>query len=463
MKTEILMPSLSPTMEEGSLAKWYVSPGDKVKPGDIIADIETDKALMEYESIEEGTIVELIVKEGTENIKVNSLIAVIETEGAEEMNTKEVDEIKKIEPVSIDNNEKVLSEEGKADSVDTTFEDSKSLNNEKTENQVVNELTVREAINSAIAEEMRLDENVFLMGEEVGEYQGAYKVSQGLLEEFGSERVIDTPITEHGFTGLAVGAAFTGIRPIVEFMTFNFAMQALDQIINSAAKTNYMSGGQINCPIVFRGPNGAAARVAAQHSQDFASLYASIPGLKVIQPFSAEDAKGLLKSAIRENNPVIFLENEILYGKSFPVNINSEQVIPIGEAKTISTGQDVTIISYGIGMMHTLEADKKLKELGISAEIVDLRTIRPIDFDTIIESVKKTNRCVTVEESFPVCSVGSYIGSQIMIRAFDYLDAPVLNCTGKDVPMPYAENLEKAALITPDEIVLSVKQVLYKD
>ena len=463
MKTEILMPSLSPTMEEGSLAKWYVNPGDKVKPGDIIADIETDKALMEYESIEEGTIIELIVKEGTENIKVNSLIAIIETEGIEEINIRKVDDIKKIEPASIDNSQEVLNKEDKVDSADTTVEETKRLNKETTENQVVNELTVREAINNAIAEEMRLDEDVFLMGEEVGEYQGAYKVSQGLLEEFGSERVIDTPITEHGFTGLAVGAAFTGIRPIVEFMTFNFAMQALDQIINSAAKTNYMSGGQINCPIVFRGPNGAAARVAAQHSQDFASLYASIPGLKVIQPFSAEDAKGLLKSAIRENNPVIFLENEILYGKSFPVNIDSEQVIPIGKARTISSGQDVTIISYGIGMMHTLEADKKLKELGISAEIVDLRTIRPIDFDTIIESVKKTNRCVTVEESFPVCSVGSYIGSQIMIRAFDYLDAPVLNCTGKDVPMPYAENLEKAALITPDEIVFSVKQVLYKD
>ena len=463
MKTEILMPSLSPTMEEGSLAKWYVSPGDKVKPGDIIADIETDKALMEYESIEEGTIVELIVKEGTENIKVNSLIAIIETEGIEEINIRKVDDIKKIEPVSIDNSQEVLGEDDKLDSADTTVEETKRLNKETTENQVVNELTVREAINSAIAEEMRLDEDVFLMGEEVGEYQGAYKVSQGLLEEFGSERVIDTPITEHGFTGLAVGAAFTGIRPIVEFMTFNFAMQALDQIINSAAKTNYMSGGQINCPIVFRGPNGAAARVAAQHSQDFASLYASIPGLKVIQPFSAEDAKGLLKSAIRENNPVIFLENEILYGKSFPVNISSEILVPIGKAKTVSTGNDVTIVSYGIGMMHTLEADKKLKELGIDAEIIDLRTIRPIDFDTIIESVKKTNRCVTVEESFPVCSIGSYIGSQIMIKAFDYLDAPVLNCTGKDVPMPYAENLEKAALVTSDEIVFSVKQVLYKD
>jgi len=463
MKTEILMPSLSPTMEEGSLAKWYVSPGDIVKPGDILADIETDKALMEYESIEEGTILELVVKEGTENIKVNSLIAIIETEGTEENQNENNVAIKKNELLDVKKNEKVLnlSEEGSSTTVNINKE--KSIEQEATENESISELTVREAINRAIAEEMRRDEDVFLMGEEVGEYQGAYKISQGLLEEFGSDRVIDTPITEHGFTGLAIGAAFTGIRPIVEFMTFNFAMQALDQIINSAAKTNYMSGGQINCPIVFRGPNGAAARVAAQHSQDFASLYASIPGLKVVQPFSAEDAKGLLKAAIRENNPVIFLENEILYGKSFKANISSDLVIPIGKAKTVSTGDDVTIISYGIGMMHTLEADKKLKEMGINAEIIDLRTIRPIDFDTIVESVKKTNRCITVEESFPVCSIGSYIGSQIMIKAFDYLDAPVLNCTGKDVPMPYAENLEKAALITPDEIVFSVKKVLYRD
>ena len=463
MKTEILMPSLSPTMEEGSLAKWYVSPGDIVKPGDILADIETDKALMEYESIEEGTILELVVKEGTENIKVNSLIAIIETEGTEENRNENNVAIKKNELLDVKKNEIVLniSEEGSSTTVNINKE--KSIEQEATENESISELTVREAINRAIAEEMRRDEDVFLMGEEVGEYQGAYKISQGLLEEFGSDRVIDTPITEHGFTGLAIGAAFTGIRPIVEFMTFNFAMQALDQIINSAAKTNYMSGGQINCPIVFRGPNGAAARVAAQHSQDFASLYASIPGLKVVQPFSAEDAKGLLKAAIRENNPVIFLENEILYGKSFKANISSDLVIPIGKAKTVSTGDDVTIISYGIGMMHTLEADKKLKEMGINAEIIDLRTIRPIDFDTIVESVKKTNRCITVEESFPVCSIGSYIGSQIMIKAFDYLDAPVLNCTGKDVPMPYAENLEKAALITPDEIVFSVKKVLYRD
>ena len=463
MKTEILMPSLSPTMEEGSLAKWYVSPGDIVKPGDILADIETDKALMEYESIEEGTILELVVKEGTENIKVNSLIAIIETEGTEENRNENNVAIKKNELLDVKKNEKVLNLPEEGSSTTININEEKSIDQEANENKSISELTVREAINRAIAEEMRRDEDVFLMGEEVGEYQGAYKISQGLLEEFGSDRVIDTPITEHGFTGLAIGAAFTGIRPIVEFMTFNFAMQALDQIINSAAKTNYMSGGQINCPIVFRGPNGAAARVAAQHSQDFASLYASIPGLKVVQPFSAEDAKGLLKAAIRENNPVIFLENEILYGKSFKANISSDLVIPIGKAKTVSTGDDVTIISYGIGMMHTLEADKKLKEMGINAEIIDLRTIRPIDFDTIVESVKKTNRCITVEESFPVCSIGSYIGSQIMIKAFDYLDAPVLNCTGKDVPMPYAENLEKAALITPDEIVFSVKKVLYRD
>ena len=463
MKTEILMPSLSPTMEEGNLAKWYVSPGDNVKPGDIIADIETDKALMEYESIEEGTIIELVVKEGTENIKVNSLIAIIETDEIEETKSKNNDTTHKKELLDVYKSDKVLSVKEEASSIIGTVNEEKNIDQKVNKNELISELTVREAINSAIKEEMRRDEDVFLMGEEVGEYQGAYKVSQGLLEEFGSDRVIDTPITEHGFTGLAVGAAFAGIRPIVEFMTFNFAMQALDQIVNSAAKTNYMSGGQINCPIVFRGPNGAAARVAAQHSQDFASLYASIPGLKVIQPFSAEDSKGLLKAAIRENNPVIFLENEILYGKSFQANTSSDLVIPIGKAKTVSNGDDVTIISYGIGMMHTLEADKKLKELGINAEIIDLRTIRPIDFDTIIESVKKTNRCITVEESFPVCSIGSYIGSQIMIKAFDYLDAPVLNCTGKDVPMPYAENLEKAALITPDEIVFSVKQVLYKD
>ena len=390
------------------------------------------------------------------------MIAIIETEGSEEIEQKKDIDLTQNEPAIFDKNNQTSQVKTEANVI-SIIDDKEKNDQELNENSSIKQLTVREAINSAIAEEMKLDENVFLMGEEVGEYQGAYKVSQGLLEEFGANRVIDTPITEHGFTGLAVGAAFSGIRPIVEFMTFNFAMQALDQIVNSAAKTNYMSGGQINCPIVFRGPNGAAARVAAQHSQDFASLYASIPGLKVIQPFSAEDAKGLLKAAIRENNPVVFLENEILYGKSFPVNISDEQVIPIGKAKTVSTGKDVTVISYGIGMLHTLEANIKLKELGISAEVIDLRTIRPIDFETIIESVKKTNRCVTVEESFPVCSIGSYVGSQIMIKAFDYLDAPVLNCTGKDVPMPYAENLEKAALTSPDEIISAVKKVLYKN
>ncbi len=458
MKVEILMPSLSPTMEEGTLAKWYVKPGDNVHPGDILADIETDKALMEYESVEEGVVTELLVTEGSENIKINTAIAVMEVENIIKNNIE----------VSADHlPEKPQENNLKADKDPEVKEISKKevvssnttpsdLNNTNTYN-----ITVREALNEAMAEEMRHDENVFVMGEEVGEYQGAYKVSQGLLDEFGPNRVIDTPITEHGFTGLAVGAAFTGLRPIVEFMTFNFALQAIDQIVNSAAKTHYMSGGQITCPIVFRGPNGAAARVAAQHSQDFASLYASIPGLKVIQPFNAVDAKGLLKSAIRDNNPVIFLENEILYGKSFNIETKDETLVPIGKAKIIKTGTDVTIVSYGIGVMHSLEAELKLADIGIKAEVIDLRTIRPIDFDLIIESVKKTNRCITVEESFPVCSLGSYIASQIMVNAFDHLDAPVLSCTGKDVPMPYAENLEKAALISTDEIISAVRKVTY--
>ncbi len=458
MKVNILMPSLSPTMEEGSLAKWYVKPGDRVQPGDILADIETDKALMEYESVEEGVVLELSIAEGSENVKINTPIAVIEVESISQNDSE------------IPPNDLIKDTQ---DDTKTAYEDQDINNNEKKQlisNEIThseltevntNNITVREALNHAMAEEMRRDENVFIMGEEVGEYQGAYKVSQGLLEEFGPSRVIDTPITEHGFTGLGVGAAFTGLRPIVEFMTFNFALQAIDQIINSAAKTHYMSGGQITCPIVFRGPNGAAARVAAQHSQDFSSLYASIPGLKVIQPFSAADAKGLLKSAIRDNNPVIFLENEILYGKSFSAEENEEDLEPIGKAKILKTGSDVTIVSYGIGVMHALEAELKLNDMGIKAEVIDLRTIRPIDFDMIIGSVKKTNRCITVEESFPVCSVGSYIASQIMVKAFDHLDAPVISCTGKDVPMPYAENLEKAALITTDEIISSVKEVIY--
>ena len=458
MKIEILMPSLSPTMEEGSLAKWYVKPGDSIQPGDILADIETDKALMEYESVEEGKVLELLFAEGSENIKVNTAIAVIEVENIDHNDLE-------VPPNDLNNENQGNNTKTREDQEIANNTKKQEISDESTKSNPVdvsvNNITVRDALNHAMGEEMRRDENVFIMGEEVGEYQGAYKVSQGLLEEFGPSRVIDTPITEHGFTGLGVGAAFTGLRPIVEFMTFNFALQAIDQIVNSAAKTHYMSGGQITCPIVFRGPNGAAARVAAQHSQDFSSLYASIPGLKVIQPFSAADAKGLLKSAIRDNNPVIFLENEILYGKSFSVEQNEDILEPIGKGKVLKTGSDVTIVSYGIGAMHALDAELKLADMGIKAEVIDLRTLRPIDFDLIIESVKKTNRCVTVEESFPVCSVGSYIASQIMVKAFDHLDAPVMSCTGKDVPMPYAENLEKAALITTDEIISAVREVIY--
>jgi len=465
MRVEIFMPSLSPTMEEGSLAKWYVKPGDTVQPGDILADIETDKALMEYESADEGVIAELLVEEGSENIKINTAIATIEIENVGE-NTKEIVSDKNLHAKPETNNLKTANHPKIETKPIKKILEHQELTQDSEETAAGlenNTITVREALNQAMAEEMRNDPNVFLMGEEVGEYQGAYKVSEGLLDEFGPSRVIDTPITEHGFTGLAVGAAFSGLKPIVEFMTFNFAMQALDQIVNSAAKTHYMSGGQISCPIVFRGANGAAARVAAQHSQDFASLYASIPGLKVIQPFTSKDAKGLLKSAIRDNNPVIFLENEILYGKSFQSENNDATLEIIGKAKIVKMGTDVTIISYGIGMMHSLEAELKLKDMGVSVEIIDLRTIRPIDFKTIVESVEKTNRCVTVEECFPVCSVGSYIASQIMVRAFDFLDAPVLSCTGKDVPMPYAENLEKAALVSVEEIVSSVQQVLYRE
>ncbi len=324
------------------------------------------------------------------------------------------------------------------------------------------EKTVREALRDAMAEEMRRDENVFLMGEEVAEYQGAYKVSQGLLEEFGPRRVVDTPITEHGFAGLGVGAAFGGLRPIVEFMTFNFAMQAIDQIVNSAAKTLYMSGGQMGCPIVFRGPNGAAARVAAQHSQDYASWYAHCPGLKVVQPYTSSDAKGLLKAAIRDPNPVIFLENEILYGRSFELTDADEHIVPIGKASVARKGSDATIVSFGIGMSHVLAAAEELSEMGIRAEVVDLRTLRPMDTETVVDSVKKTNRCVTVEEGWPVCSIGSEISAVLMREAFDWLDAPVVNCTGADVPMPYAENLEKLALVTPAQVVDAVKSVAYR-
>jgi len=458
MATEILMPALSPTMEEGTLAKWLVKEGDTVKSGDILAEIETDKATMEFEAVDEGVIGKILVEEGTEGVKVNSPIAVMLEDG-EDADTAPA---KASAPMPAD----LKGAEGKPPATAATPAPApavvKSVAPDYPEGTAMKPTTVREALRDAMAEEMRRDPKVFLMGEEVGEYQGAYKISQGLLDEFGDKRVIDTPITEHGFTGIAVGAAFGGLRPIVEFMTFNFALQAIDQIINSAAKTLYMSGGQMGAPMVFRGPNGAAARVGAQHSHDFAALYSQIPGLKVVMPYAADDAKGLLKSAIRDPNPVIFLENEILYGRSFDVPVLDDYTVPFGKARIWREGTDVTIVSFGIGMTYALEAADKLAEDGISAEVIDLRTLRPLDYDTVIASVKKTNRCITVEEGFPVCSIGNHLSAYIMTHAFDYLDAPVLNCTGKDVPMPYAANLEKHALLTTAEVIAAVKSVTYR-
>ena len=457
MAIEILMPALSPTMEEGTLAKWMVKEGDVVAAGDIIAEIETDKATMEFEAVDEGVIGQIIVAEGSENVKVNSPIATILAEGepAEAQPSTAPPAPSQAEAPASAAPAAVPAKAATAALAPNTAPD-------WPEGTTLKQQTVREALRDAMAEEMRQDENVFLMGEEVGEYQGAYKISQGLLDEFGEKRVIDTPITEHGFAGIAVGAAFGGLRPIVEFMTFNFAMQAMDQIINSAAKTLYMSGGQMGAPMVFRGPNGAAARVGAQHSQDYAAWYAHIPGLKVAMPYSASDAKGLLKSAIRDNNPVIFLENEILYGRSFDVPDVEDFTVPFGKARVWREGTDVTIVSFGIGMQYALEAADKLAEQGISAEVVDLRSLRPIDYDTVLASVQKTNRCVTVEEGFPVGSIGNHLSAVIMQRAFDYLDAPVINCTGKDVPMPYAANLERHALITTDEVIAAVHSVTYR-
>ena len=453
MTSEILMPALSPTMEEGTLAKWLVKEGDSVSAGDILAEIETDKATMEFEAVDEGTIGKILVSEGSEGIKVNSPIAVLIEDG-EKISEKEILEASHQDVVSADTN----TVEPKSRPATTEL----VMETEWTDATKVKEQTVREALRDAMAEELRRDENVFLMGEEVAEYQGAYKVSQGLLEEFGSKRIIDTPITEHGFAGIATGASFAGLRPIVEFMTFNFAMQAIDQIINSAAKTLYMSGGQMGAPMVFRGPNGAAARVGAQHSQDYTSWYAHIPGLKVAAPYSASDAKGLLKSAIRDNNPVIFLENEILYGRSFDVPDVEDYVVPFGKARIWRKGEDITIVSFGIGMQYALKAAEKLAADGIEAEVIDLRTIRPIDYETLIQSVSKTNRCITVEEGFPIASIGNHLSAYIMEHAFDYLDAPVINCSGKDVPMPYAANLEKLALVTTDEVVNAAKKVCYR-
>ena len=454
MAIEILMPALSPTMEEGTLAKWMVKEGDVVAAGDIIAEIETDKATMEFEAVDEGIIGQIIVAEGSENVKVNRPIATILAEGEPAAAQPSA------APPAPSQAEAPAPAAAPAKAATAALAPNTAP--DWPEGTTLKQQTVREALRDAMAEEMRQDENVFLMGEEVGEYQGAYKISQGLLDEFGEKRVIDTPITEHGFAGIAVGAAFGGLRPIVEFMTFNFAMQAMDQIINSAAKTLYMSGGQMGAPMVFRGPNGAAARVGAQHSQDYAAWYAHIPGLKVAMPYSASDAKGLLKSAIRDNNPVIFLENEILYGRSFDVPDIEDFTVPFGKARVWREGTDVTIVSFGIGMQYALEAADKLTEQGISAEVIDLRTLRPIDYDTVLASVQKTNRCVTVEEGFPVGAIGNHLSAVIMQRAFDYLDAPVINCTGKDVPMPYAANLERHALITTDEVIAAVHSVTYR-
>ena len=453
MTSEILMPALSPTMEEGTLAKWLVKEGDSVSAGDILAEIETDKATMEFEAVDEGTIGKILVSEGSEGIKVNSPIAILIEDG-EKISEKEILEVSHQDVVSADTN----TVEPKSRPATTEL----VMETEWTDATKVKQQTVREALRDAMAEELRRDETVFLMGEEVAEYQGAYKVSQGLLEEFGSKRIIDTPITEHGFAGIATGASFAGLRPIVEFMTFNFAMQAIDQIINSAAKTLYMSGGQMGAPMVFRGPNGAAARVGAQHSQDYTSWYAHIPGLKVAAPYSASDAKGLLKSAIRDNNPIIFLENEILYGRSFDVPDVEDYVVPFGKARIWRKGEDITIVSFGIGMQYALKAAEKLAADGIEAEVIDLRTIRPIDYETLIQSVSKTNRCITVEEGFPIASIGNHLSAYIMEHAFDYLDAPVINCSGKDVPMPYAANLEKLALVTTEEVVNAAKKVCYR-
>ena len=446
---EILMPALSPTMEEGTLAKWLVKVGDKISSGDLIAEIETDKATMEIEAIEEGFISKLIVEEGAQGIKINTPIAEFsDTENFSEINDDESNK----NVINISNKEVI--EEVKSSVIETSDKDLTSSNNDATKR-----ITVREALRDAILEEMEADNDVFIMGEEVAEYEGAYKVTQGLLEKFGDKRVIDTPITEHGFTGIGVGAAFGNLKPIVEFMTFNFSMQAIDQIINSAAKTLYMSGGQMGCPIVFRGPNGAASRVAAQHSQCFASWYSHVPGLKVVSPWSSEDAKGLLKSAIRDPNPIVFLENEVMYGQSFDCPISNEFTLPIGKAKVEKNGSDVTIVAFSIMVGKALEAANELEKNGINVEVINLRTLRPLDLETIINSVKKTNRLITCEEGFGYSGIGAEISSLIQENAFDWLDAPVLRVHGKDVPMPYAENLEKLALPQTSDIINKAKQI----
>jgi pyruvate dehydrogenase E1 component beta subunit len=456
MPTEILMPALSPTMEEGKLAKWLVAEGQPVKAGDVIAEIETDKATMEVEAVDEGKLSKILVPEGTEGVKVNTPIALLDG-GASAPAAKASPPVSAPEPAPPAAQPAAPKAAPAAPPAHAAAAEPEVAPGTEMATQ-----TIREALRDALAEEMRRDKDVFLMGEEVAQYQGAYKISQGLLDEFGEKRVIDTPITEQGFAGIGVGAAFAGLKPVVEFMTWNFAMQAIDQIVNSAGKTLYMSGGQVSCPIVFRGPNGAAARVAAQHSQCYSAWYAHVPGLKVVAPSNPADAKGLLKSAIRDPNPVLVLENEVLYGSHGPVPKVEDWLVPIGKARIARPGTQVTIVSFARGMVYALEAAENLAAEGIDAEVIDLRTLRPLDLDTVIASVKKTNRIVTVEEAWPVCSVGSEICAQVAIQAFDYLDAPPAKVTGADVPMPYAANLERLALPNAAQVVEAVKAVCYK-
>ncbi|VWX51582.1 pyruvate dehydrogenase complex E1 component subunit beta [Novosphingobium sp. 9U] len=480
MGVEIKMPALSPTMEEGKLAKWLVKEGDEVTSGDILAEIETDKATMEFEAVDEGTVGKIMVAEGTEGVKVGTVIAVMagEGDGAEAAPAAEGPD-EQPAPANIEDKapkaekpeQQLKADESNADKGDSKLETGTTqlasevkpaTSAEVPHGTNMKSATVREALRDAMAEEMRRDERVFVMGEEVAEYQGAYKVTQGLLEEFGPKRVIDTPITEYGFAGIGTGAAMGGLRPIVEFMTFNFAMQAIDHIINSAAKTNYMSGGQMRCPVVFRGPNGAASRVGAQHSQNYGPWYASVPGLIVIAPYDASDAKGLLKAAIRSEDPVVFLENELVYGRAFELPEHDDHVLPIGKARVVREGKDVTIVSYSIGVGVSLEAAEQLATEGIEAEVIDLRTLRPLDKDAVLASLKKTNRLVVAEEGFPVCSIASEIIAICMEEGFDDLDAPVLRVNNEDVPLPYAANLEKAALIDVPRVVEAVKKVCYR-
>ncbi|HWI29515.1 MAG TPA: pyruvate dehydrogenase complex E1 component subunit beta [Stellaceae bacterium] len=466
MPIEVLMPALSPTMTEGKIAKWHKQPGDAVKAGDILAEIETDKATMEMEAADEGTMAKILVPEGTENVAVNLPIALIAGEGEDVAAVKEAQAKPAPRPSTPSQEapvEQVAEVRPPQPAPRAAAEPKRPpVGEEREYSGPTATLTVREALRDAMAEEMRRDDSVFLMGEEVAEYQGAYKVSQGLLQEFGARRVIDTPISEHSIAGIGVGAAFGGLRPIVEFMTWNFAMQAMDQLVNSAAKTRYMSGGQMHCPVVFRGPNGAAARVAAQHSQDFSSWYAHVPGLKVVAPYTAADHKGLLKSAIRDPNPVIFLENELVYGQSFEVPTEGEHLVPLGRARIARRGDGVTILAFSRMVQVALDAAEKLAAEGIEAEVIDLRSLRPLDTDTIIASVKRTNRLISIEEGWSFAGIGAEIAALVMEQAFDYLDAPVKRVTGKDVPLPYAANLERLALPQADEVVQAAKAVSYR-